>query len=47
MRGPFAMNEDAQIGILAKQSPSCAGMVEVNVRQQDGLEIRDQESARQ
>src|ERR1700676_503755 len=47
MRGPFAMNEDAQIGVFAKQSPSCAGMVEMNVRQQDGLEIRDRESTLQ
>ena len=46
MRGPFAMNEDPQIGIFAKQSPCCAGMVKMNVRQQDGFEIRDRKSAR-
>jgi hypothetical protein len=40
MRGAFAMNEDAQIGILAKQSSSCAGMVEMNVGEQEGAEIR-------
>ena len=40
MRGAFAMNEDAQIGIFAKQRPACAGMVEMNVGEQDGL--RDQ-----
>ena len=46
MRGAFAMNEDAQIGIFAKQRPSCAGMVEMNVGEQDGVEVRDGESAR-
>src|ERR1700686_1276150 len=47
MRGAFVVNEDAQIGIFAKQSPSSARMVEMNVRQQDGVEIGDRESTLQ
>ena len=41
MRGAFAMNENAQIGIFAKQRPSCAGMVKMDMGEQEGLEIRD------
>src|ERR1700675_1991573 len=47
MRRSFTMYEDSQIGIFAKQSPCCAGMVKMNVRQQDGFQIRDRKSARQ
>ena len=47
MRGALAMHEDAQIGIFTKQGSRCAGMVEVNVREQNGLKIRDREPPRQ
>lgn len=45
MRGAFAMNEDPQIAIFAQQSSGCASMIEMNVGEQDGFEIRDGESS--
>src|ERR1700730_16102474 len=45
MRRALAMYEDAEIGIFAKQSSACAGMVQMNMREQDGLEVRHGKSA--
>lgn len=46
MLGTSAVNEDAEIGIFAKQRPTCAGVVEMNMGEQNGLEIGDGKSAR-
>ena len=46
MRRAFAMHENSQIGIFAKQRTACAGVVEMNVGEKYGVQIRDGKSPR-